>query len=203
MPQQLGWNNFEPRVARHNRDTTREGNPYHHSCYARNVPYPCNFCGTALASVKRNEKIHTLSLLERSYPCNFCGLRYMNKQSVINHQKQNCPKKGDSQDLQSLAQIASPDIEKVGNGYICTHNSCLFTNTQRSEMIKHFTDKHPEIKAVNLNNIKDASKPVAEKIYANIQNSNDLKKVNSNDKKSAYSQWATARWQLLLILRPF
>ena len=23
----------------HNRDTTRQGNPYHHSCYARNVPY--------------------------------------------------------------------------------------------------------------------------------------------------------------------
>ena len=27
------------RPLRHIRDTTRQGNPYHHSCYARNVPY--------------------------------------------------------------------------------------------------------------------------------------------------------------------
>ena len=150
----------------------------------------CNFCGksfTTRFSVKRHEEIHTLSPLERSYPCNFCGLRYMKKENVINHQKQNCPKKSQSQDLQLLAQISSPGLEKVGNDYICTYESCLFTNTQLSQMIQHFTNKHPEIKAVDLNNIKNASKPVTEKIYhANIQKSNDLKKMNSNNNKCAY-----------------
>ena len=152
--------------------------------------FSCNFCGksfTTRFSVKRHEEIHTLSPLERSYPCNFCGLRYMKKENVINHQKQNCPKKSQSQDLQLLAQISSPGLEKVGNDYICTYESCLFTNTQLSQMIQHFTNKHPEIKAVDLNNIKNASKPVTEKIYhANIQKSNDLKKMNSNNNKCAY-----------------
>ena len=112
----------------------------------------------------------------------------MSKQSVINHQKQNCSKKGQSQDLQLLAQISSPDIEKVGNDYICSYESCLFTNTQWSKMIHHFTNMHPEIKAVDPNDIKDASKPVTEKIcHANIQNSNDLKKVNFD--KCVYVLW--------------
>ena len=37
------------RPLRHISDTTRQGNPYHHSCYARNVPYPI---GLRLARIK-------------------------------------------------------------------------------------------------------------------------------------------------------
>ena len=33
------WKIIPSRPLRHIRPTTREGNPYHHSCYARNVPY--------------------------------------------------------------------------------------------------------------------------------------------------------------------
>ena len=96
--------------------------------------FSCKFCGKSFATraiVKRHEKIHALSPLERSYPCNFCGLRYMNKQSAINHQEQNCPIKGQLQDIHLNAQIASPNLEKVGNDYICMYKSCLFTNIHK------------------------------------------------------------------------
>ena len=75
--------------------------------------FSCNYCGKSFASranLKRHEKIHTLSPLERSYPCNFCGIRYMNKHNAIKHQEQNCAKKGQPQDLNLLSQMASPDL---------------------------------------------------------------------------------------------
>jgi hypothetical protein len=154
--------------------------------------FSCKFCGKSFATraiVKRHEKIHALSPLERSYPCNFCGLRYMNKQSAINHQEQNCPIKGQLQDIHLNAQIASPNLEKVGNDYICMYKSCLFTNIHKE--VKLFSILQIGIQKlkllISIHNIKDASKPVTEKIYAKIQNSTDLKKVNSNnDNKFAY-----------------
>ena len=76
--------------------------------------FSCNYCGKSFASranLKRHEKIHTLSPLERSYPCIFCGLRYMTKYNVIKHQEQNCAKKGQPQDMHLLSQMASPDLK--------------------------------------------------------------------------------------------
>ena len=74
------------RPLRHFRDTTRQGNPYHHSCYARNVPYSCKYCEKKFSqqqSVKLHERIHTG---EKPYSCNNCNYRAISRGNITKHE---------------------------------------------------------------------------------------------------------------------
>lgn len=75
-------------------------------------PLTCTFCRQKCSSkraLRKHEKIHTLTPRQTVFPCNYCQLKYITKQSLINHQF-TCSKKDLSQDL-SLKYEKAPSLE--------------------------------------------------------------------------------------------
>ena len=103
----------------------------------------CNFCGKSFSSrtnVKRHEKIHTLSPLERSYPCNLCGLRFLSKQNATRHEKHSCTKNDSPLDSTVSGQMENTNLSFNNHKYSSVTNDVMNQNASDCEPKSEFQD---------------------------------------------------------------